>query len=119
VLTTRIITRRVVRAALAHPERIQERIERELDRKLTLDAQQQAEVHRVLQQSREQLQELRRETQPRLRTILGGARREIAVLLTPEQRKRFDEFLAEYPLSQVPAATEQKSAPAPAPSEAK
>lgn len=98
IVTTRAIARRVLRAALAHPERVQHYIERDLDRKLKLDTRQQAEVHRVVVQAREQLSDLRQEFQPRVSLILSEARREISAVLTPEQQKRFEDYLASHPL---------------------
>lgn len=98
VLTTRTITRRVVQAVMAHPALLRGRIERDLDRKLKLDARQEAELHRVLLQSGERLKELRRDFQPRLHTILSETRQEISALLTPEQQRQFEKYLADHPL---------------------
>jgi hypothetical protein len=109
VFTTRVITRRVVRAVIAHPELIQVRLERSLGRKLGLDARQKAEVHRVMQQSREQLKEMRRDNLPRLRTILTETRRQISAVLTPAQQREFEQYLADHPLPALSGTNQNDS----------
>lgn len=98
VLATRVLTRHVVRAAIGNPGLIQGQIERQLDRRLRLDNAQSAEVRRILRQSQERLEALRGEFQPRFRAILEEGRRDISDLLTPEQARRFEEYLADRPL---------------------
>jgi hypothetical protein len=102
--TTRVLTRRIVRGALAHPEWVQGRIERDLHRKLRLDSRQDAEVHQVLIQSRTQLKDLRRDFEPRLRQVLSETRRQIDAVLDPTQKQQFDKYLADYPLPALTAA---------------
>jgi hypothetical protein len=107
VVTTRAVAKRVVRAALAHPGLIRARIEHELDRKLRLDARQRGVVHQVLLHTHEQLTDLRVEIQPQLGAILGAARQNISAVLTPDQQKRFEKYLAEHPLPQSPGGQGQ------------
>ncbi len=101
VLVTKTVTRRIIRTALAHPEFVRERIERSLDRELGLDSRQRAEVHEIMVRSHEQLKDLRRGFQPRVRSLLAETRNAIAAVLTPEQRQRFEKLLAKRPLPAV------------------
>ncbi len=95
---TRAVVRRVVQSALIHPERAQYRIERDLQRKLRLNASQAAEVAQILAASREELQGLRRDVQPRIRGIFQNARQRISKVLTDDQQARFEKYLADHPL---------------------
>jgi hypothetical protein len=110
VVATRVAVRRVVRAAITHPELIRVRVERDLDRKLALDPRQRAQVHEALLHSQEQLKQVRLDFQPRLRSILAETRREISAVLTPAQQLRFEQYLAEHPLPAAAAAEGQGTA---------
>ena len=108
---TRAVVRRVVQAALIHPERAQYRIERDLQRKLRLNASQAAEVAQILAASREELQGLRRDVQPRIRGIFQNARQRISKVLTAEQQARFEKYLADHPLPGMAATLRPTDAP--------
>jgi hypothetical protein len=95
VVGTRVVVRRVVQQALAHPERVQFLLERNLTRKLRLDADQQVKVHDILTDARGQLRELRQEFQPQAAGVLRGTNEKISALLTPEQLARFDQLKGE------------------------
>lgn len=109
VIATRLAVKRLVSAALHHPELVRLRLERELDRKLKLDSRQRAEAHQVLLRVHGQLRELRVESQPRVAAILKQGRRDLDAVLTPEQRDRFDAYLAAHPMPGTSA--EQESPP--------
>lgn len=103
IVATRLAVKRLVAAALHHPELLRVRLERELDRKLKLDSRQRTEAHQVLLRVHGQLRELRAESQPRVQAILKQGRQDLDAILTPDQRERFDIYLAEHPLPGTPA----------------
>jgi len=90
VVGTRVVVRRVVQQAIAHPEKVQFLMERNLTRKLRLDHGQQVKLHEILTESRTQLRELRQEFQPQTAAVLRGTDEKIAALLTPEQQTRYE-----------------------------
>jgi Spy/CpxP family protein refolding chaperone len=108
VVTTRTIVRETVRSVMQRPAVLQGKIERDLNRHLNLNPQQRVHVREVLRESRERLREVRRDFQPRLRSVVVEARQEIQSVLTPEQRRRFQQYLAEHPLPQGLAAEERR-----------
>ena len=67
-----------------------DRFERMLD-ELQLTDQQKTEVHKILTETREQLQALRKESEPRFQTIRQQADERLQKVLTPEQWKQFQE----------------------------
>jgi periplasmic protein CpxP/Spy len=68
----------------------QQRFERMLDR-LQLSADQKSQVHQILSETREQLQNLRKESEPRFATIRQQADERLQKVLTPEQWKQFQQ----------------------------
>jgi len=92
VVGTRIVVRRVVQGAIAHPERVQTYMERNLTRRLRLDNDQQVKLHDILTDTRGQLTSLRKEFQPQAAEVLTDADKKISALLTPEQQERYDKF---------------------------
>ena len=74
------------RAEASRPQRF----ERMLDQ-LQLTEQQKTEVHKILTETREQLQALRKESEPRFETIRQQADERLQKVLTPEQWKQFQE----------------------------
>lgn len=92
VVGTRVVVRRVVQQAIAHPERVRSLMERNLTRKLRLDGEQQVKLHGILADAQGQLSGLRKEFQPQAAAVLHGADEKIAALLTPEQSARYEKF---------------------------
>ena len=90
VVGTRVVVRRVVQQAIAHPEKGQFLMERNLTRKLRLDHGQQVKLHEILTETRTQLRDLRQEFQPQTAAVLRGTDEKIAALLTPEQQARYE-----------------------------
>jgi len=68
----------------------QQRFERMLDR-LQLNADQKTQVHQILSETREQLQNLRKESEPRFDAIRQQADERLQKVLTPEQWKQFQQ----------------------------
>jgi hypothetical protein len=99
VVATRVMVRRMVAVAMAHPDKTREQIrvnyERNLEHKLHLDQQQRERVHDILKESREKFRNVREEFQPRLNAIATDTRTNIMTTLKPEQQDRFEQFLAD------------------------
>ena len=66
------------------------------DRELGLDAGQRGKVEKILQDRRQKMKALKEESRPRYEQIRSSAQMEIRVLLTPEQRPKFDRMEAEW-----------------------
>jgi uncharacterized membrane-anchored protein YhcB (DUF1043 family) len=92
VVGTRLVVRRVVQQAIAHPEKVQFLLERNLKRRLRLDNQQQVQLHTILTDTREQLTTLRQQFQPQAAQVMRGADQKISALLTPEQQARYQKI---------------------------
>jgi len=95
VVGTRVVVRRVIQQAIAHPERVQAFIEHDLTRKLRLDNDQQTKLHDILTDTRGQLKTLRQEYQPQAAEVFIGADGKISALLTPEQQARYKKLKQE------------------------
>lgn len=99
VVATKVLVRRMVAVAVAHPdvtrEVVRTNIEQNLFRRLRLDQQQREQVHEILRDSRDRLREVRDEFQPQLNAIVLDARTNISAVLKPDQEKRFEQFLTE------------------------
>ncbi len=92
IVGTRIIVRRAVQQAIAHPERVQHLVERDLVRKLQLAPDQQAKLQEILTGARDHLRALRQEYQPQSLAVLRAADGQIMALLSPEQMARYENF---------------------------
>jgi periplasmic protein CpxP/Spy len=68
----------------------QQRFEQMLDR-LQLNADQKTQVHQILSESRQQLLDLRKESEPRFDAIRTQADERLQKVLTPEQWKQFQQ----------------------------
>ena len=79
------------RGGRRNPEHMFEKMRRELE----LDERQAAEVHKILDETRNEYRALRSEARPRFDAIRQSARARIRALLTPEQQQRFDARVAE------------------------
>ena len=95
VVATRIVVRQMVANAIAHPAGGGSKVEANLAHKLRLDDKQREQVHEYLKQSREQLRDIREDFQPKFNATVLNARTNISSVLTPEQQRRFEQFLAD------------------------
>jgi hypothetical protein len=93
IVATRVVVRRLVADAVAHPEIVRVNIERNLDLKLRLDQDQRARVHDILKDSHDKLRVVREEFQPQLNAIILDTRTNISAVLRPAQEARFEQFL--------------------------
>lgn len=95
VVVTRGIVRRVVTVALTNPDRVRDLIEKRVASRLKLETAQREKVRQILSESQEELRALRVKTAPEFLTIVSNAEARVAVLLTPEQRERFEKLREE------------------------
>jgi Spy/CpxP family protein refolding chaperone len=70
-----------------------QRINQRLARKLSLTPEQKEVIAGIMQDMRQQLAEVRKETRPRVRQITLNARERIRAQLNPEQQARFDDIM--------------------------
>ena len=76
-----------------HPR---EEVVRKLDRKLHLDANQKAQVEVIVNDAHNQMREMRRETQPKIDSIMGNAQEKIRAILRPDQKAEFEKLIAKW-----------------------
>jgi len=107
VVGTRIAIRHWVRSAIDRPQMVQTLIERRLQRRLQLDANQQAQVHQILTDTRGRLKSLRQDYRPQFVLVVSNADAEISALLTPAQQQRFEKMKRENRTFLQPAEQEQ------------
>jgi len=69
------------------------RLHHQLDRQLDLSVEQLERIEAILQSSHEKAMELRNDLHPRVMTIMDRAHDEIADILDPEQREKFQQLL--------------------------
>lgn len=69
---------------------------RQLSERLQLSAEQQAQVRKIFDDTRAQLDALRRESEPRVQQIRGQADERLRQTLTPEQWQRFQQAREEW-----------------------
>lgn len=79
-------------ASLAHT---QKRF-KEMLNQLNLTAQQRTEIDQIILNTRTQLVDVRRSTQPQFREIRKQTRARIEAVLTPEQKRQFQQMLNEH-----------------------
>ena len=73
-------------------EILTQRLNRRLVRELSLSAEQEKAIAGIIQEARDQLGEIRKETRPRVRQVIMNARDRIRAQLNPEQQARFDQI---------------------------
>lgn len=72
----------------------EETIVNRLDRKLDLDDRQEEQVRAIVHETEEEIKALRKQLRPQTEAIIAKAQARISVLLTPEQRKKYEEMIA-------------------------
>src|SRR5579863_8742642 len=92
VAVTRGVIRHIVRQVINNPDFMRDKIERRLAVRLRLDHDQREKVHDVLVHTQQEMKSLREDFQPRFFSIMSQAQSEISATLTPEQRRKFEEF---------------------------
>ena len=76
-------------------ENREERLVNRLDRKLDLDAGQKEQVRAIVHETQEDIRQVRRQFRPQMEAAIEKAQTKIGVLLTPEQRKKYEKMIAE------------------------
>ena len=95
VVTTRAVVRHFIRTVMTRPERVRELFEKRMAVRLRLDAGQRQKVDEILGRTQGEIQQLRGDFAPRFRGILSNAESEVSAVLSPDQRKKFDQLLEE------------------------
>jgi hypothetical protein len=98
VIVTRLAVRKVIERAATNPDMLRERMERHLARELKLTPEQRPRVHEIVVRSRDEIQELRGQFQPRVSGILKRSESEIRGVLNDAQREKFDLMLKKKPI---------------------
>jgi Spy/CpxP family protein refolding chaperone len=73
-----------------HPREV---VVRKLTRKLHLDDAQKARVEVIVNDAHDQMREMRRETQPKIDSIMGNAQDKIRAILRPDQKAEFEKLV--------------------------
>jgi Spy/CpxP family protein refolding chaperone len=76
-----------------HPR---EEVVRKLSHKLHLDDAQKAQVEVIVNDAHNQMREMRRETQPKIDSIMGNAQAKIRAILRPDQKAEFEKLIAKW-----------------------
>jgi hypothetical protein len=66
-----------------------------LDRKLDLDDRQEEQIRTIVHEAHEQIKALRTQLRPQTEAIIEKAQAKISVILTPEQRVKYERLIAE------------------------
>ena len=77
-----------------HPPR-EEMLVKRLTDKLDLNSQQQEKVRAIVHETQLSMQQIRRQSRPQIEAALTESQQRISLLLTPEQRDKFDKIIAE------------------------
>jgi Spy/CpxP family protein refolding chaperone len=73
----------------------EERLVNRLDRKLDLDARQRERVRAIVRETQQEVRQVRRQFRPQMEAVIGKAQVKISALLTAEQRKKYEQMIAE------------------------
>jgi hypothetical protein len=102
VAGTRFAVKKVVEQATRKPEVVRAKLEVELARQLKLTPEQRPMVHEIVGRGFEEIQQLRRDFQPKFGAILKRSEREIREVLDERQKVKLDLMLKKRP-PQAPA----------------
>jgi len=92
--TAIIIHKRIQHYLQGGPQAMNELIAKRLTRRLDLNADQQAKLKSLLDESRDKIKDARREIQPQVVQIISEYKGKIRDILTPDQQKKFDDIVA-------------------------
>jgi Spy/CpxP family protein refolding chaperone len=73
----------------------EERLVEMLDRKLDLDTRQKEQVRAIVRETQEEVRQVRRQFRPQMEAAIGKGQVKISALLTPEQRKKYEQMITE------------------------
>lgn len=66
-----------------------------LDRKLGLDERQEGQIRTIIHETHEEIKALRNQLRPQTEAVIEKAQTNISMILTPEQRKKYEQIIAE------------------------
>lgn len=73
----------------------EERLVNRLDRKLGLDAGQLEQVRAIVHETQDGIREVRSRFRPQMMAVIEKAEMKISAILTPEQRKKYEQMIVE------------------------
>lgn len=73
----------------------EERLVNRLDRRLDLDAGQMEKVRGIVRETQEEIKVIRRQIRPQMDAAIDKSKMKISAILTPEQRKKYEQMIAE------------------------
>jgi Spy/CpxP family protein refolding chaperone len=94
ILSTWIAPRQIA-SELPAREILGQRNKEILEKSLSLSSGQRQAIDKIIEETRNELIQVRRETRPRVRQIMLDARARIRAQLNPEQQRRFDDSFKE------------------------
>jgi hypothetical protein len=93
-----VITRIVFRHRLEYlmrggPEAVRNVVVKRLVKALNLDAAQQSQLIQIVEDARQELMDVRRQTNPQIRRILDRAQNRVDAILRPDQSEKFHKII--------------------------
>jgi len=73
----------------------EEIIVNKLDRKLGLDKRQEEQIRTIVHDTHEEIKALRSHLRPQTEALIEKAQAKISIILTPEQRRKYEQMIAE------------------------
>jgi hypothetical protein len=73
-----------------------EAIVKRLDKKLSLDDTQRTQILKIVTDTQAQMQELRKESKPKMDAIFSGSEDKVRAVLRPDQRAKYEEVIAKW-----------------------
>ncbi|HEY3347703.1 MAG TPA: hypothetical protein VGK71_08785 [Nitrospirota bacterium] len=73
-----------------------EAIVKRLDKKLSLDDAQRTQILKIVTDTQSQMQELRKESKPKMDAIFSGSEEKVRAVLRPDQRVKYEEVIAKW-----------------------
>jgi Spy/CpxP family protein refolding chaperone len=78
-----------------HGQQREEYLVNRLDRELSFTPTQKEQVKLIVRETMEEIRQVRRQFRPQMEAIIEKSQQKVDVLLTPEQRKKFEKIIAE------------------------
>jgi hypothetical protein len=85
-----------VRHAIRHPEEVPVRLTQRLTRRLNLDADQSAQVQKILTARLKNIAEIRATIRPQVKSELTGIHDDVRDVLTPQQQGKWDDLYDDF-----------------------
>jgi hypothetical protein len=96
VLVTHLLYNYRIESILTGREQTKEEvIVGRLDKRLDLDERQEEQVRTIIHETHEEIRALRNKLRPQTEEAIEKAQAKISIILTPEQRKKYEQMIAE------------------------